>query len=681
MARFENNLLLPLKPKKHNQKFATFDIEATDWINFLMAGIYDGEEYIFCPDLESLVNGILKRKYSGYIFYSHYGGGYDLRFILDFVMKNLRDQYDIDIIETHGLIIALDIYTKNYKHHWRFYDSFQIMKGGLDKLTKVFGVQHQKLSETVDRKNLSDTPETREYLKHDCIGLYEVLEKFYKIPLVEGTGHKVTTSSLAMAVFRSKYLKDTRLYKLSPDKEEFVRSGYYGGRNEIFKMTGKNVNEYDVNSMYVSAMLKPLPCGTGGWWTEGYDLEDTDMGAFIYATVKCPDSLHIPLLPAKYKGKLLFPSGEFTGVFYSAELAQARKLGYNIQIHQALVFPVHPFLAEYAGDCWRIRQDNPGDNPLNITAKLLGNGLYGKFAQKRERDSLVFEPDFEAAAAQGWTPVMPEYDLWRKPTYSESSQILPYISAAITSYSRLNLHEYLNIYPEKVCYCDTDSVFIEDEELPTGKGLGELKHENHHNRFIAIQPKFYLCEKSDGSVKCRAKGFTFDKNENDKDIIPWNYDDFRQALETGDYQKFAKKGEYKLSKLREAMRNNDFLMLVARSRSVQTPYSKRFVMEDLTTKPISMDYLQQQQKILEQEMEQRDQERQYKKYKKDYRMSFKRAVIQLGGIRPHPDYPDLPRWCKRLRGQGLDVIRTELESLGWYTNDTNEFYEKLKENV
>ena len=57
-----------------------------------------------------------------------------------------------------------------------------------------------------------------------------------------------------------------------------------------------------------------------------------------------------------------------------------------------------------------------------------------------------------------------------------------------------------------------------------------------------------------------------------------------------------------------------------------------------------------------------------------------RAVIQLGGIRPHPDYPDLPRWCKRLRGQGLDVIRTELCSMGWITaEDSNQFYEKLKE--
>lgn len=680
MGRFESNKLYPLKQTDHNPKFGTFDIEARNWIDFLMAGVYDGKEYIFCPDLKTMVESILRRKYSGWIFYSHYGGGYDLRFILDYVMKNLRDKYNIGIIEAHGLIMSLDIYSMDNRQHWRFYDSYQVMKGGLDKLTKVFQVEHKKLSGTVDRSDLHDTPETRLYLENDCKGLYEVIEQFYQIPLVKGCGHTMTTSSLAMKVFRSKYMEDTILYKMAADKEEFVRAGYYGGRNEIFKMTGQNVNEYDVNSMYVAAMLNPLPYGSKGLWASGYDLEDPDTGGFIYARVKCPDKLHIPLLPARYKGKLLFPAGEFKGVFYSAELAEARRLGYQIQIDQALIFPVDPILSDYAGDCWQIRQDNPGDNPLNMTAKLLGNGLYGKFAQKRERDELVFEPDFDKAAGSGWIPVMPEYDLWRRPNYSESAAILPYISAAITSYSRLNLHKYLNVYPEKVCYCDTDSIFLEGEELPIGAGLGELKLENRHKRFIAIQPKFYLCEKQSGSIKCRAKGFTFDKDLDENDIIPWCYDDFKEALQTGDYKLFAKKGEYRLSKLREAMRANDFLLLVARSRSVQSPYSKRYVNIDLSTSPLSMDYLQQQQQILEDQLIEQDQQRQERKYRKEYQQSFRRAVLSLGGIRPSPDFPDLPKWCKRLKGQGLDVIQTELCSMGHTTRDSGELYEKLKED-
>lgn len=608
MARFENNRLTPLKPSATHTKFATYDIETKNWNEFLMAGFYDGVNYVFCPTIDNLCNYIIRKKYRGWTIYAHYGGGFDHRFILDWVLKNKPD-LRVSIIENHGLILGLKVYTHDKKLKWTFIDSFQVIKGGLKALTEIFDVEHKKL--TADFKNMTTGEKDQLYLKHDVIGLYEVLEKFYSLDMLAGVSHKMTTSSLALSVFRLNFLKDTVLYKLDEEKEEFVRRGYYGGRTEIFKMLAYNVREYDVNSMYVSAMLNPLPCGSKGIWATGFDFDNPDIVGFIEVTAECPKDLHIPLLPVKIDGKLIFPGGKFKGVYFSAEVKEAIRLGYKIEIHRALMFPAAPYLKDYALHTWNLRHDNPGKNPVNQTAKLLGNGLYGKFAQARER-TMIQHMDFSEGCEKGYTCIFPEYDLWRVPTFSDSPAILPYISAAITSYSRLTLHRFMNMYPEKVVYCDTDSVFIEDMELPSGDELGEMKFEYHWQRFCAIQPKFYTCNGFEkfttetlfldtqaskragskkvyvkelsriipGKVKLRAKGFAVE-------TLPWIFEDFQEALETRNYNKFFQQQEAKFTKLNEAIRVKDLLALVARKKGMKTEYNKRKVnRKNWTTKPI-----------------------------------------------------------------------------------------------
>jgi hypothetical protein len=512
----------------------------------------------------------------------------------------------VHIIENHGNILQLKVQTKDKRKTWYFVDSYQVIKGSLGDLTKIYDVQHKKLDfEKTNFRNLKDTPELRKYLENDCKGLYEVIESFYSLDMLKGQNHKLTTSSLAISVFRQKYLGKTVLYKLTPDKEDFVRAGYYGGRTEIFKMKAMEVNEYDVNAMYVSAMLEQLPCGSAGTWARTYDFRDTKTCGFIEAEIFCPPC-HIPLLPMRNSGKLIFPAGRWTGIYFSAELKEAIKLGYQVKILRALIFPAAPFLAEYAGDTWRIRQENPGQNPVNITAKLLGNGIYGKFAQARERTFLA-QIEFNEGCEKGYELVFPEFNLWKIPTFSDSAAILPYISAAITSYSRISLHRFLRLYPENVVYCDTDSVFIDDGiELPSGKELGQLKFENSYKRFIAIQPKFYLAEyqkpkvkrqdwetnifgydlayKVDKTIrhKLRAKGFV-------DEGLNWTYDDFDRALNTNNYDRFFQQQEPKLRKLNESIRVKNFLALVERKKGVKTEYDKRIVnKKDFTTKPIDL---------------------------------------------------------------------------------------------
>jgi hypothetical protein len=555
------------------------------------------------------------------------------------------------------------------------------MKGGLDDLTVSFDVEHKKLTGSVDVENLTDTPAVRMYLRHDVLGLYEVIEKFYSLEPLKGVSHKMTTSSLAMNIFRMNYIGDEILYKLTEEKEDFVRQGYYGGRTEIFKMVGKNVKEYDVNSMYPTAMLEPMPVGSKGAWAKSYSFKNPNTVAFVQAKIKTPANLSIPLLPFRYDGKLLFPSGDFEGVFYSKELEYALELGYTVDVVKALVFPCAPILKNYATDFYKLRQKYPGNNAMNVTAKLLLNGLYGKFAQEREREMLTTDVEFEEGCQKHWTLVYPEYNLWRKPSYTDSPAILPHISAAITAHSRIILHKYLNMYPDKVLYCDTDSVFIEDIDLPTGKGLGELKLEQIYKRWVAIQPKFYYGAESEQpdkageyNDKLRAKGFTFAKKDKEGNTIPlpWGYDDFIKALNTGDYTTFTQVGKKRMSKLREAIKNLDILLLVQRKRSVQNKYMKRIVNLDYTTTPINV-----------QDLEEVENYKLFKNeeliFRSEYRKNIRAAVMSLGGIKPSPDYDFIPRWAKRIRGQSLDTIVAELQELGYVYQDADDLYNKIWE--
>jgi hypothetical protein len=577
MAKFEKNRMFPIKPCKTTKKFAVYDIESANWNQFLIAGFYDGEKYNDFTSMTNFCQYIFRKKYRGWTIYAHFGGGYDHRFILQWLVEN-RPELIIKIIENAGNILGLYVWTSDKKSKWSFFDSYQLLKGSLKDLTKAFNVEHKKID--FDAANITEvTPEVKHYLRHDVLGLYEVLSDFYSLPLTEGVGHKMTVASLSMSVFKLKYLQDTILYKVSEEKEEFIKNGYYGGRVEIFKAIATNVFEYDVNSMYPDAMRNLLPCGGKGRWCRDFSFDRNEL-AFIDCTVET-GYMHIPVLPFRHGGKLLFPIGKWRGVYFSKEVELALQFGYKIKIHRALVFPGDYYLKQFAEDMYKIREENPGKNAKSITAKYIGNGGYGKFAQARERTFITNEISFEEGCKNGYALVFPEYNLWRVPTYSDSPNITPYVSAAITSYSRIKLYNFLIRAGENLVYTDTDSIFAEGVEYETGKGLGELKLENHFKKFAAIQPKFYCCEGDEGN-KLKAKGFVTKE-------LSWCYNDFEKALYTGDYTAFFQQQERKFSKLNEAIKAKDLLMLVSRKKSMRTEYSKRIIVKDgWSTKPIEI---------------------------------------------------------------------------------------------
>lgn len=82
----------------------------------------------------------------------------------------------------------------------------------------------------------------------------------YKVDIVT----KLTLSSLALSIYRTNYY-DPKTFPIHiPNRNEdtFLRRGYYGGHADAYIPKGKNLDFYDVNSLYPFIMKTfPMPGG------------------------------------------------------------------------------------------------------------------------------------------------------------------------------------------------------------------------------------------------------------------------------------------------------------------------------------------------------------------------------------------------------------------------------------
>jgi len=82
---------------------------------------------------------------------------------------------------------------------------------------------------------------------------------------------------------------------------------------------------YDVNSLYPTAMCRPMPVGIPSLVTlTVQQFLEGDFFGFVEATVQAPPldtpGGYIGLVPIKLHGRLICPGGIFSGLFFSEEL-------------------------------------------------------------------------------------------------------------------------------------------------------------------------------------------------------------------------------------------------------------------------------------------------------------------------------------------------------------------------
>lgn len=482
---------------------------------------------------------------------------------LEFDLAKLYHKTDMEIDLANSLVINRKIVRARFKNaKVELADSMALLNSSLDDLCKSFKLEKEVAKINLDEiwrqggyKSLDDyfcrvpvkDKQYREYLRHDVLALYELLEilmrysgftqeDFVKIP---------TAASLAMHFFQQAYPEaydSISKTKLSMANHDWFRESYIGARTNRFRMRIQNGYHYDVTGLYPYVMEKySYPSGyaiTG----EGPKAErlwksfrqNLYSHALINASVTVPPQ-YVPPLPMRHdSGRLLFPCGSFTGSFVGAELEMAIRRG-SVKVEKVFKVSVWSQSARY----FEAFAHLIGIKKATTTGaerefwKLLGNSLYGKFGMNLRRttysDTLIPNGTefflFDDYSQKYW-----EYE---KRVFAPYVQ--PQIAAHITAYARMELYKYLS-YAEShggVWYCDTDSVVTQNPLPPSWihpTRQGKLKLEREVLEGVYIQPKLYAERGSDGKELLKSKGLVRDFR---KSVTYQFYEDLLTEFENG----------------------------------------------------------------------------------------------------------------------------------------------------
>ena len=473
-------------------------------------------------------------------------------------------------------------------NEFMFADSMNIYPTSVEKLGNLIGLP--KLDNTKVKNNtLNSTNISKDdikYCKRDCEIVYKCLLKIFEI-----TGTiKLTMPSLSMYDFRHNYLKKDLVF--SDLVDEFHES-YYGGRTEAFKIGKVKAKVYDVNSMYpyvmqnislpdVKRLKKITKCDVSYLLFLLDHYEGMTKITLIHAETYFG---YIPYRAEVNKAtKLVFPIGEFTTTvnFNELRFAIKSKVIEITKVHYIIYStPVKDLFTEYIKDNYKKRQEATNDIDKMIH-KLKMNSLYGKFGMKLKMTTTYYEIiPFNLIAQLKEEAKYCDIKLFnsiRQDCFivTENEQLkrsffsIATISSYITSEARVMLLKAL-VENEKnnVCYCDTDSVFLEGEFIgDVSSELGAFKLEE--KKITAIRGlKNYTCVDEKGKAKDVIKGISKSAVKK-KSTLKGNEYEIKQYYKT----------RASLRQNKEAGLSYTILKVVSGN------YDKREILENGDTKPL-----------------------------------------------------------------------------------------------
>jgi len=622
--------LFPLKKDGEavkRAKISVFDIETNGWDRFLVVGFYENGAFHSFTDFDEFVEHVMEYSKTEMCF-AHNGGRFDFLFLLDMLYrsKSLRGYRVEKLIERGSSILSITVEKKtSHKDEQRrvvFTDTIAFLPYKLDTLTKTFNVAHKKLSVDHTKEKVVNA-ELLEYLKHDCVGLHEVVERYRSQELIARAGLKYTTASQALQVFRG-YLKKP-IHCLNEEDDLWCRDSYFGGRTEIFKPAyfgtkQKNPTKmriYDVNSLYPTVMRENIFPNRPRYRTKKLNLEELSIWD---VTVEVPHSLRIPPLGSviqipsirsvrrkngeivKHKMmtyKFLFPTGVFRGKWTNVELKYALSLGVKIkETHEGMLFHSAGYLfKDFINDMYarRLKAKQEKDEVNDTIAKLMMNSLYGRMGLNRDREEVMIDDGRLEAIIVEYSPDIRKrgfgYNLIRTPNYLSSSFSNVAIASFVTSYARIHMHKIYMQLGEDLYYTDTDSVFT-TREMKTGNQLGEVKLEAEGDDACFILPKTYIMEGKDSFgakfMKAASKGM-------DKEYMKrYTAQDFYEMLEGESRIIESKMKGRGLHGFRTAIQRFGKLVVPKEDmvRRIMATYDKRVVYKqdgDYFTRPVQVD--------------------------------------------------------------------------------------------
>nr|YP_009710785.1 DNA polymerase type B [Amanita thiersii]QFZ98734.1 DNA polymerase type B [Amanita thiersii] len=322
------------------------------------------------------------------IIFIHNLGSFDGYFIYKYLSDYDKPEQVKTIIDQHNKFITISYLTKNKdKITWK--DSYRIFSVSLNNLCKNYEVEgkltpYKEIYNSIEIFQSEELlNEFKDYNLQESIALYMVLVKIQEIYILEynvDISTILSTSTLSMKIFRSNFLK-VKIPILKDDVDNFIRKGYFGGATDYYKCYGENLYYYDVNSLYPHSMCKPMPYEIIAHHQDMYDIELENLFGFCEAEISTPDTL-TPLLPYKYQGKTIFPTGKWRATYFSEELKAVTSYGYKVTLIRGYEFSKIELFNSYIEHFYHNKQFAIGSERL--IPKLQLNNLYGIFGRRKD---------------------------------------------------------------------------------------------------------------------------------------------------------------------------------------------------------------------------------------------------------------------------------------------------------
>lgn len=286
---------------------------------------------------------------------------------------------------------------------------------------------------------------------------------------------RFTAPSQAMAAFRHRWNKPAIVCHNQNHVRKLERESYYGGRLECFyigPVTG-DIYELDVASLYPSVMKSELyPAKLLEFNTPAThsDRRETTLGLDTVATVLLKTQEGFP----KRQSSLgtFYPTGVYWTTLAGPELLYASQSNLILEVKSWAKYELREIFTGFVDWFWSYRQEQTAKgNTLNANlAKLLMNGLYGKFGQMTSAwENRPDVPDtgkigiyLDETFANGGSHVFRNLGNMRQQFTGkgEHPNAFPAIAAYVTSYGREWMRLLRNVAGlTNVFYMVTDSLF------------------------------------------------------------------------------------------------------------------------------------------------------------------------------------------------------------------------------
>lgn len=459
-----------------------------------------------------------------YTIYAHNGGKFDFMFLV----SQLRGTISF---KGRGIMSA-----KIGRHELR--DSFDVIPERLAAYRKD-EFDYSKMTKDKRHKHRA---EIIEYLKDDCIFLFELMRDF-----VDRYGLKLTIGQTAMGLLKEHY----NVERFTDNWDATVRNYFFGGRVECIQGRGDFRGPYklfDVNSMYPFVMANyahPIGSSFDYKYRRGPIRDDT-----VFIDVTCDNRGALIARNEEKETVATIKRGRFFTTIWEFDVAIKYGLISNIEINFVLDCPKRTDFSKFILPIYHRRQELKaelkrlealGQNHTqayqetkrdDMFHKFLMNSGYGKFAQnpRNFKEHYLSDPDERPPAdwfrslndMKGKVPpenlvyLQPEYEapdywIWTKPNPGFRFNNVG-VAASITGAARAVLLEALQ-HADDPIYCDTDSIICRDlggvKIHKTELGAWDL--EDEFSRVVIAGKKLYGCERKSHTCekdrfKIRSKG-------------------------------------------------------------------------------------------------------------------------------------------------------------------------------